>query len=320
MLGGRRVKRQAPPLEAIEAFIVATRVPSFRMAADVLALSPSALSRRIQALEAFVGVTLFDREGGTVALTALGHRYLAEVEPALDAIRRATVDLKAERDGGALRVVTPQSFAIGWLLPRLSDFMQSTGATPIEIKIGHDASDLRRGLADVAILVGPLQPNGMETETIVELDAVIASSPKLSNGDNPPSSLAELYRYSRLAAFRPPGLWEYWLSHVGYDGPVLRHPTKFEAQFLVFEAAAAGLGVALAPPVLANRLFLEGRLVPCMEQRAPIGVSYCLVYADSVIQRRKDTRRFASWLRREVVKTQESIPASRPEEVDLLRA
>ena len=78
--GQPHVKRQAPPLEAVEAFIVATRVPSFRAAADFLALSPSALSRRIQALEAFLGVNLFDREGSVVSLTMQGRRYLAEVE------------------------------------------------------------------------------------------------------------------------------------------------------------------------------------------------------------------------------------------------
>lgn len=303
------MKRQAPPLEAIEAFIVATRVPSFRVAADVLALSPSALSRRIQALEAFVGVSLFDREGGTVTLTAQGRRYLSEVQPALDAIRRATVDLKTERDSGPLRIVTPQSFAIGWLIPRINDFIEASEGERPEIRIGHDVADLRNGTADLAILVGPTRPNGLDTEIVIELEAVPASAPRLLHGAPPPASIEELRQHPRLEAFRPRGLWEYWLGELQYGGPPLPAPTRFEAQFLVFEAAAAGLGIALAPPVLANRFFTEGRLVPCFDARAAIGVNYSLVYADAAIKRRKDVRSFASWLHEEVHHTQQSIPA-----------
>ncbi len=64
--------RQVPPLAALEAFFAATQAPSFRAAAETLALSPSAFSRRIQLLEQFVGLALFDRTSAGTPLTAAG--------------------------------------------------------------------------------------------------------------------------------------------------------------------------------------------------------------------------------------------------------
>ena len=109
------MRRQAPPLEATEAFLAAARAPSFRAAADAIALSPSAFSRRIQMLESFVGVALFDRSGQMVQLTEAGALYFQEVAPALDTIRRATAALHDRGESRVLRLITSHSLAVGWL-------------------------------------------------------------------------------------------------------------------------------------------------------------------------------------------------------------
>ena len=53
--------RRLPPLTAIEAFVQVARLGSVKAAAEELALSAPALSRRIQALERFIGKPLFER-------------------------------------------------------------------------------------------------------------------------------------------------------------------------------------------------------------------------------------------------------------------
>lgn len=292
----RTIRRQAPPLEAIEAFILATRSSSFRDAADRLALSPSAFSRRIQALEAFVGVALFVRDKGSVTLSKTGERYLRMIEPAIDSIRRATVDLQAERGGMALRVVVPQSFAIGWLIPNLPDFQRKHPDVKVELRIGRDIDDLRRGHADVAIYVGPGNIGSMPAIRIAPINGVMASAPVLASGAAPPTNLAELANVDRLAVYRPEGLWERWLRNLKYDGPPLAPPTYFEAQFLMFEAAAAGLGVAIVAPILAHRLLDQGRLVRLGAHEAPLGIDYYLVSADEAVQRRPDAIKFRKWI------------------------
>lgn len=290
------MRRQAPPLEAIEAFIIATRSSSFRDAADRLALSPSAFSRRIQALEAFVGAQLFVREGGKVALSRTGERYLRTVEPALDAIRRATVDLQAERGGAALRVVVPQSFAMGWLIPHLPALQRSHPDLTIELRVGRTVAPLRRGHADIAIVAGPGGTEGLPAQRLARLPGTLVTAPRLACGAEPPATLGDLAAMPRLAVYQPGEMWEHWLRAVGFDARALAPPTYYETHFLMIAAAEAGLGVALTPPLLVERAVADGRLVVPLALSAPLGVDYVLVFADEALRRRPDVRRFAAWI------------------------
>ncbi len=290
------MRRQAPPLEAIEAFLIASRSASFREAADRLALSPSAFSRRVQALEAFVGVPLFVREKGTPILSRTGERYLRTVEPAIDAIRRATVDLQAERGGTSLRVIVPQSFAIAWLIPHIPDLQRECPEVRIELRVGRTLADLRRGHADLAILAGVGRAADMPSIPLAALSAIAVSAKVLADGSAPPRSLDELARCPRLAVYRPEGIWERWLRGVGYAGPPLDAPNYHEAHFLMIEAAAAGLGIALTPPILATRHLSEGRLIQPLPETAAVGVEYRLVFADEQVRRRTDVATLTRWL------------------------
>ena len=78
--------RRLPPLTAIEAFVQVARTGSIKAASQELALSPPALSRRIQALERFIGRPLFERRHQAVVLNADGDRLLQQIAPALEAL------------------------------------------------------------------------------------------------------------------------------------------------------------------------------------------------------------------------------------------
>jgi LysR family glycine cleavage system transcriptional activator len=81
--------RRLPPLTAIEAFVQVARLGSVKAAAEALALSSPALSRRIQSLERFLGHPLFERRHQAMHLTPDGERLLAEIGPSLDGLARA---------------------------------------------------------------------------------------------------------------------------------------------------------------------------------------------------------------------------------------
>lgn len=105
------MKRQTPPLDAIEAFLQAADTASFREAADTLAISAPAFSRRIQALEDFLGTSLFDRSGSRVVLNATGREYLRAIAALIDAIRKASTPGTGR--AGSLRIMAPHSFTRG---------------------------------------------------------------------------------------------------------------------------------------------------------------------------------------------------------------
>lgn len=285
--------RKIPSLEATEAFLFAGRCQSFRAAAEALALSPSAFSRRIQQLERFVGVSLFDRSGPGVSLTEAGRRYLADIEPAVEIIRRATAAL-GDADG-AVRLATSHSFALGWLMPRLPSLMHETGAK-VELLTGRGVEALRSGQADVAIYGGAEPPGDHPSEVLLDMEGVVVSAPTLADGRPPPRRLEDLHRHRLLGTRTPPNLWDGWLARAGAPKASDR-PVSFDTLQLMYEAAAGGLGVTLAGPIIAERFLREQRLQLCFDGRWPLGMQYQMAFADNNIRNRIQVRRFSEWLR-----------------------
>uniref|UniRef100_UPI0035C99BB3 LysR substrate-binding domain-containing protein n=1 Tax=uncultured Sphingomonas sp. TaxID=158754 RepID=UPI0035C99BB3 len=289
------MRRQAPPLEATEAFLAAARAPSFRAAADEIALSPSAFSRRIQLLESFVGAALFDRSGPSVQLTDAGADYFADVAPAMDSIRRATMRIRDSAGSRTLRLVTSHSFAVSWLVPRLPDLIREHGIE-IDLTIGRDAQSLTSGAADLAIWGGHDAEETLPRERLIALSAVLASAPRLADGRLPPACLAEVAGHRVLAAKAPEHFWRRWLQQMGQDDRDWQAVTRFETTQLTYEAAASGLGLTLAIPLISERFARERRLVPALGRAMPIGIDYTLFYATSDIARRAPVRAFVRWL------------------------
>ncbi len=81
--------RRLPPLGAIEAFVQVARLGSIKAAAEDLALSAPALSRRVQSLERFIAKPLFARRHQAMVLNADGERLLAQIAPVLDSLSDA---------------------------------------------------------------------------------------------------------------------------------------------------------------------------------------------------------------------------------------
>ena len=112
--------RDLPPTSSLRAFSLAAHRLSFKRAADELGLSPSALSRQIQALEEHLGVALFRRLNPGLELTDEGRRYLTTVDAALDLL--ATGERQLVARPRELRVSALQSFIESWLVPHLPEF------------------------------------------------------------------------------------------------------------------------------------------------------------------------------------------------------
>ena len=114
--------RRLPPLTALEAFVQVARTGSVKAAAEELALSPPALSRRIQALERFLGYTLFERKHQQLELNQHGEGLLKEIAPALDALGMAIESATSGARTMRVRLGMLPLFASQRLFPRLGDF------------------------------------------------------------------------------------------------------------------------------------------------------------------------------------------------------
>src|SRR3546814_20285861 len=111
--------RRLPPLTAIEAFVQVARLGSIKAAAQELALSAPALSRRIQALERFIGRPLFDRRHQSMQLNSDGERLLSQIAPALDSLSDAVEAMTSGIEELRLRLGIPPLYAAPSLFPPL---------------------------------------------------------------------------------------------------------------------------------------------------------------------------------------------------------
>ncbi|MFZ3219297.1 MAG: LysR family transcriptional regulator, partial [Rhodoferax sp.] len=117
------MRRKIPSLQALACFDSAARHQSYTRAAQELALTQSAISRQIAALEAYLGVPLFRRTRHGVALTEAGSQYARQIAPRLQALERDTLDaMSGQGAGGSITLAAVPTLAARWLIPRLGDF------------------------------------------------------------------------------------------------------------------------------------------------------------------------------------------------------
>lgn len=290
--------RKAPPLESVEIFVLAAKAPSFRAVARELALSPSAISRRIARLEVFLGVELFDRSGPGRRLTTAGRRYLAAVAPAVAVIRDAAGEL--EVGGGRLRVAASHSFASNWLIRRLPGLAAEHGVE-VEVIPTRDPEALHSGEAHLAIWGGLTAPEGVLAEDLSPSSAAPVSAASLADGRPAPRTTAELVQRTLIEVTVPGAGWSRWFAASGLAlRPSEIRIAGYPTQQLAFEAAAAGLGVALASPLVSEPYVPARGLIPCGAARS-IGGAYRLCRSSRRRAWSQAERRFAAWLRQEVV-------------------
>src|SRR3954469_4676164 len=96
--------RQLPPLNALRAFEAAARSESFTRAAEELSVTPGAVSHQVKALEATLGIKLFNRQRQRLLITEAGRDYLAVIRDALDRIAAGTERLVQRQTAGVLTV------------------------------------------------------------------------------------------------------------------------------------------------------------------------------------------------------------------------
>ena len=236
--------KRLPPLSALEAFVETSRTGSIKAAAEALALSSPALTRRIQALERHVGQPLFDRRHQAIHLNDAGDRLLAEVGPALDSLSLA-MERGAGHDGLLrLKLSVLPLFASYQLMPRMARLRAIAPDLHIDIETRpHALARLDEGL-DAAITLAreveaPLYAHRLGTNRVVAIGArAMAEGPDALRR---PEQLAEA---TVLLHRDLPEAFDYWREAVGLPGLEPAAIDHFDSGQLILDAAAQGLGVA----------------------------------------------------------------------------
>lgn len=259
-------KYPLPPLDLFHTFEAVARHRSFTLAADELALTQSAASRRVKTLEDALGLRLFERRHRAIDLTADGQRLFETVTRGLEDISACLAALGVAAKAPQITVCASVAFAWFWLMPRLERF----GALQPDVDLRVLATDQPvlpgAGEVDVAILFGPGQWEGMEARLLFGERVTPVCSPAYLR-DHPelrrPQDLLD-QTLLHLEYGRPSfgGVdWRSWLLRQGVNGQPVRRGLRFNSYPMVLQAAEAGQGVALGWSYVTDPLVCEGRLI-----------------------------------------------------------
>ena len=244
------------PLNALRAFEAAARHLNFTRAAIELCVSQGAVSHQVAQLERRLGTRLFHRLPRGLALTDEGHALVPVVADAFDRVA-ATLDQYADgRFREALKVGVVGTFATGWLLPRLDRFARVHPAIDLRISTNNNRVDLAGEALDYAIRFGDGAWHGTHAEPLLAAPMAPVCAPAIAARLKTPADLV----HERLLRSYRADEWTLWFGAAGVPAPVLRGPV-FDSSALMASAAAAGLGVALAPPSMFARELAAETLV-----------------------------------------------------------
>ncbi len=249
-----------PSTAALRAFSVAARTGSFKQAAAELHLSPSALSRQIQSLEAQLGVPLFRRLNPGLKLTARGRAYRTQVDRALAVLREAQQELVSD-PSRPLRVSALESFSARWLVPRLADFERHHPEVTLAIEASLEYADFDRDPIDVAIRFGTGPWEGLHGEPLVETDCFPVCSPDLVAEGPPLARVEDLAAHCLIHVSQVPDAWKQWLAVAGAPDLEPAREVLYDHVGIALSAAEAGQGVALGTRFLCGSELESGRLV-----------------------------------------------------------
>jgi DNA-binding transcriptional LysR family regulator len=282
-----------PPLPALRIFEAAGRHGGFTAAAAELGVTPSAVSHGVRTLEDALGLPLFHRDPRGMRLTPAGETLLREASRAFEGLSRCVEDLTGSCVRHGLAGSVAPTFATRWLLPRLSALRRRHPSLALTISTERDHVELGDGRFDFAIRMAsaPAGPAEWHRLAPVGLVPVVAA--------DCPLPLAEaLVRLPAIHVTAAGEDWAAWARLRGLGPPDLSRGLRFDTIQMALDAAAQGLGVAIARlPVCAGDI--AASRVRALDAPVEGGTAYWLVTRPGLL-RQREGRLLAAWLRQEL--------------------
>ena len=286
--------RRLPPLRALEAFVRIVRLGSAKAAANELGLSPSALSRRVAALEDFVGKRLFTRQHQSMKLTDDGQTFYNAVSPKLEELAEAVESQMEASNVMRLHLGVPPLFAGERLFPRLPELRKLHPRLHIDIDTGQSLESRLGDSLDAAIVLSREPDAALHSVRLTHNGVFAFASPAVAAEVGQTPDIEKLAKQTFLVSSDTPEGYDAWKAALGLeklDPVAIDH---FASAQLILSAAKAGLGVA----ILHDDFFLregDGRLVKLFDIDVESPFSYWFVCRPRALESRP-VRLFHDWL------------------------
>jgi DNA-binding transcriptional LysR family regulator len=257
-------------LQALTLLADVARLGSFAAVARARGWDPSAVSRSIAALEADLGLRLFQRTTRRLALTEAGDLYLTRALPLLEELQRIGDQARAAQTvpRGLLRLTASVTFGQAILMPLLPAFRARCPEVGLECLFTDQNLDLTQDRIDLAVRLGPAVEGDVIASRLMTTRYRVVASPAYLAGSPALDGPADLARH-RLLLFTIRPFRSRWLFRDA-AGTVHEQPVAGDVAVspagAILDAALAGMGVALLPDYLTDPRIAEGRLAHLLPQ------------------------------------------------------
>ena len=275
---------------------------SFTAAAQALGMSMPAVVRALAALEANLGVRLFNRTTRRVALTDEGRRYLEHSRRILQQVAdaRASLGAEASEPQGTLCITAPVLFGQMYVAPAVTRFARRYPKVRVDVQLLDRISNLVEEGFDAAVRIGELADSTLVAQRVGSFRRLVVASPAYLRRAGVPRHPRDLLKGNclRFSGTTPP----WWVFHQGSKRitvPVEGNLT-FNHVVPVVEACAAGLGFGMLFSYQAAAYLASGGLKAVLEDFEPAPRPLSLVYPSAQLLPSR-TRVLLEWMRHELV-------------------
>ena len=286
-------------MTALRSFEAAARTGSMTAAAKELCVTHGAVSRQVQLLESELGVILLYRLPRQLKLTGEGARLADALAVAFAKIEEGVLTVKP----GPIVLSCSSSLTMRWLIPRLAMFKDEYPGISLQLEASYGPIEPNGAHIDIALRNNVLKPPaGIRVEDVAEEWIGPVCTPAYLTA-NPVNSVTDLLSQRRLVTQTRADAWDEWLTIVDAvkAAAAAADVESYEHFYLMLQAVACGLGVAVAPHILIADDLRAGALV------APFGFvrgrRSLQLWTNERGQSRHDVRNLAKWLKEQILNT-----------------
>ncbi len=264
-----------PPIQYLTAFVASANHRSFKVAAEELHVSPSAISQQIKTLETYVGLTLFSRKKREVQLTKAGEDFYQVAKKTIRTYEVGYAQFGSQYFSSSITISMIPYIANEVVIPQLSSFHEVYPDFNLLVESSAKLENLEPGKLDAAIRFG-IPPWG-------DYDVALISNVKTNLVAS--KDYIEKYPVICLSDFKNQTLihirsqvndWQRLMDHMNYQFT----PKKelfFDSYDAAVRAAEEGLGIAIGVFPITKRMVSEGRLSLVSERFMTIQEAFYLV-------------------------------------------
>ncbi|MEM8814251.1 MAG: LysR substrate-binding domain-containing protein [Pseudomonadota bacterium] len=262
-------------LRGLRTFCIAARYESFRLAAEELFVTASAVSHQIKGLEQDLGLLLFDRNSRSLSLTEVGRSLFEDTQPLIQQLD-SVVASHSGSPRSTLRISVQPFFASELFVPQLSEFSEKHPDIDLQVDTSDESSEKIPAKADVSIRLFRSPPPAANADLLFPLRLIPAGS--LAFYDSVVVKRKKIVsKFPIIVHDTRPKAWQQWSKKAGIQIPKDTKVIRLDSMIAVARAAERGLGAALIPVPLSNAWFDSGSLVPLFERELIVEGGYYVI-------------------------------------------